>query len=126
MIKLKKPLSTTLIILLLFSFLLTLTPRSQAQGSSVPQGLIAFYNGNVESIPAEWYLCNGSNGTPDLLSVMLYGADGGDVNTTGAPDLRDLFIRASDIAGSTYVSSLYCLKGITKVIFLKAFMNRRS
>ena len=47
---------------------------SQGSGSAaawttvigVPSGIIAVWSGSEGSIPSGWYLCNGSNGTPDL------------------------------------------------------------
>jgi microcystin-dependent protein len=43
-------------------------------GGSFPSGGIILWNGSVGSIPAGWYLCNGSNGTPDLRSRFVVGA----------------------------------------------------
>jgi hypothetical protein len=43
-------------------------------GTSFPSGGIILWNGSVGSIPAGWYLCNGSNGTPDLRSRFVVGA----------------------------------------------------
>ncbi len=39
-----------------------------------PSGLIALWSGSIGSIPAGWYLCNGSNGTPDLRDRFVVGA----------------------------------------------------
>ena len=39
-----------------------------------PSGGIIMWNGSVASIPAGWYLCNGSNGTPDLRDRFVVGA----------------------------------------------------
>lgn len=50
----------------------------------VPTGVILMWSGSVSSIPAGWYLCNGSNGTPNLTDRFVYGASSnGEVNTTG-------------------------------------------
>ena len=46
-----------------------------ANGSSdVPSGVILMWSGSIASIPAGWYLCNGSNGTPDLRNRFVIGA----------------------------------------------------
>ena len=45
-----------------------------ATGTSFPSGGIIMWNGSVASIPAGWYLCNGSNGTPDLRNRFVVGA----------------------------------------------------
>ncbi|MFC1546812.1 hypothetical protein ACFL4O_03735, partial [bacterium] len=40
----------------------------------VPKGGIILWSGSIESIPAGWALCNGSNGTPDLRDRFIVGA----------------------------------------------------
>jgi hypothetical protein len=40
----------------------------------IPSGLITMWSGSIASIPATWYLCNGSNGTPDLRDRFVIGA----------------------------------------------------
>jgi hypothetical protein len=50
----------------------------------IPSGAILLWNGSVGSIPSGWYLCNGSNGTPDLRSRFVVGAGSTyAVNATG-------------------------------------------
>jgi len=44
------------------------------QNSSMPTGCIVLWSGSVVSIPSGWYLCNGSNGTPDLRNRFVVGA----------------------------------------------------
>jgi microcystin-dependent protein len=41
---------------------------------TVPSGLVAMWSGSIASIPAGWFLCNGSNGTPDLRDRFVVGA----------------------------------------------------
>jgi hypothetical protein len=49
-----------------------------------PAGGIIMWNGSVGSIPSGWYLCNGSNGTPDLRDRFVVGAGSTyAVNATG-------------------------------------------
>lgn len=43
--------------------------------NSVPSGFIGMWSGTIASIPSGWYLCNGSNGTPDLRNKFIIGAD---------------------------------------------------
>ena len=45
-----------------------------ALSGGFPSGGIIMWNGSVASIPAGWYLCNGSNGTPDLRNRFVVGA----------------------------------------------------
>ena len=41
---------------------------------AVPSGGIILWSGSTGSIPTGWFLCNGSNSTPDLRSRFLVGA----------------------------------------------------
>jgi len=42
--------------------------------NSVPTGVITMWYGTIATIPSGWYLCNGSNGTPDLRDKFVIGA----------------------------------------------------
>lgn len=42
--------------------------------SAIPTGCIVMWSGSIGSIPSGWYLCNGSNGTPDLRDRFVLGA----------------------------------------------------
>ena len=48
---------------------------SHSQGNSLelPMGTILPYVGELADIPKGWYLCDGSNGTPDLRNRFLEG-----------------------------------------------------
>ena len=43
-------------------------------GSGFPSGGIIMWSGTIATIPSGWYLCNGSNGTPDLRNRFIVGA----------------------------------------------------
>lgn len=45
-----------------------------ALANGVPAGAIMMWSGSLASIPSGWYLCNGSNGTPDLRNRFIIGA----------------------------------------------------
>lgn len=49
---------------------------------SNPIGSITLWSGSVASIPANWQLCDGTNGTPDLRDRFIQGA-GGALNPGG-------------------------------------------
>lgn len=52
--------------------------------STVPSGMILLWSGSIGSIPSGYYLCDGSNGTPDLRNRFVVGAgDSYAVNATG-------------------------------------------
>ena len=42
--------------------------------NAIPVGGIIMWSGTVATIPANWALCNGSNGTPDLRDKFIIGA----------------------------------------------------
>jgi len=47
-----------------------------ATSSAFTTGMILLWSGSTGSIPAGFYLCNGSNGTPDLRDRFIVGAGG--------------------------------------------------
>ncbi len=54
-------------------------------GSGFPSGGIIMWSGTIATIPSGWYLCNGSNSTPDLRNKFIIGAfsdDSGTAKTT--------------------------------------------
>ena len=54
-------------------------------GSNFPSGGIIMWSGTIATIPSGWYLCNGSNSTPDLRNRFVIGAfsdDSGTAKTT--------------------------------------------
>jgi hypothetical protein len=55
-----------------------------SSGTTIPTGLISLWSGAIGSVPAGWYLCDGTNGTPDLRDKFLVGAGSTySVNATG-------------------------------------------
>lgn len=50
--------------------------------SAVPVGFIGMWSGSIASIPAGWNLCDGTNGTPNLLNRFVVAA--GDTYVPGA------------------------------------------
>ena len=58
--------------------------QKETNDAIIPTGLIVMWAGNIDSIPADWELCNGSNGTPDLRDKFIRGAlQGEDPGTSG-------------------------------------------
>jgi hypothetical protein len=47
---------------------------TSAAVSPIPSGSIIMWSGSIGSIPVDYYLCNGSNGTPDLRDRFIIGA----------------------------------------------------
>jgi len=42
--------------------------------NAIPSGIISMWSGTIASIPSGWYLCDGSNSTPDLRDKFIIGA----------------------------------------------------
>lgn len=54
---------------------------------TVPSGGIIMWSGSIASIPSGWFLCDGTNGTPDLRDRFVVGAGSTyAVNATGGVD----------------------------------------
>jgi hypothetical protein len=43
-------------------------------GTTIPTGMISLWYGSIGSVPLGWYLCDGTNGTPDLRDKFIVGA----------------------------------------------------
>ena len=43
-------------------------------GTTIPTGMISLWYGSIGSVPSGWYLCDGTNGTPDLRDRFVIGA----------------------------------------------------
>jgi hypothetical protein len=57
---------------------------ASSAGTTIPTGLIAMWSGSIGAIPSGWYLCDGSNGTPNLTDRFIVGAGSTyAVNATG-------------------------------------------
>jgi hypothetical protein len=52
-------------------------------GGLIPPGGIIAWSGSEASIPSGWFLCNGSNSTPDLRSRFIVGAGTGSAYAVG-------------------------------------------
>lgn len=59
--------------------------------AAFPSGAIVMWSGAIVDIPAGWGLCDGSDGTPDLLDRFIVGAGSAyDVDDTGGADTVSL------------------------------------
>ena len=86
--------------------------HSQGSGSAavwstfqgVPSGVIMMWSGAENAIPSGWYLCNGSNSTPDLRNKFIVGAGAGySVGNTGGSDTVTL--STSQIAAHSHTTN---------------------
>lgn len=74
------------------------------QTSLVPSGVIVLWSGTTGNIPSGWYLCDGTNGTPNLTDRFVVGAGGsyGVGNTGGA---NSVTLTTSQIPSHTHTFS---------------------
>lgn len=64
-----------------------------SSGATIPSGLISMWSGSIGSIPSGWYLCDGSNGTPNLTDRFIIGAGSSyAVNGTGGASTVSLAV----------------------------------
>lgn len=77
--------------------------------NGIPTGCILIWHGALNAIPGGWLLCDGQNGTPNLLDKFVFGAGGnanvgdtgGAVNGTGTTSNAGGFTPAGLIGGTT-------------------------
>jgi microcystin-dependent protein len=79
----------------------------------IPTGIIVMWYGSVSNIPSGWYLCNGANGTPNLLDRFIVGAGnlyptggvniGNEYNGTGG--LKDVALSVSQMPSHSHTAS---------------------
>ena len=66
----------------------------------IPSGGIIIWSGAANAIPSGWYLCNGSNGTPNLSGRFVVGYSASDsdydVGDTGGAKTDTVTISGSD------------------------------
>jgi len=49
-------------------------PLSSQGSGGISKGIITAWSGSIANIPSGWYLCDGTNGTPDLRDKFIIGA----------------------------------------------------
>jgi len=67
------------------------TTKGIGTGGAIPQGGVIMWSGSIASIPAGWALCDGNNGTPNLVDHFVVCAkedEGGVAKTKITGSLR--------------------------------------
>lgn len=72
--------------------------------NGVPVGGIILFHGAVVDIPSGWFLCDGTNGTPDLRGTFIIGA-GGAYNPGATGGSADAVVVSHSHSGATGVAS---------------------
>jgi hypothetical protein len=73
----------------------------EAYSFGVPSGVITMWSGSIVSIPAGWFLCDGTNGTPNLRDRFIVGAGSTySVGNTGGSANATLVSHSHTVSGS--------------------------
>ena len=74
-------------------------------GATIPAGLIAMWSGSIGSIPSGWYLCDGSNGTPNLTDRFIIGA-GSSYAVNGTGGVSSVTLTTSNMPAHTHTATV--------------------
>ena len=89
-------------------------------GAGVPSGIITMWHGLIANIPAGWVICDGNNGTPNLLARFVEGVATAATNpgATGGTTIKYLKLSgqnrasaAKPIGRSSAGAALFSLEG---------------
>ena len=76
-----------------------------ATGATIPSGLIAMWSGSIGSIPSGWYLCDGSNGTPNLTDRFIIGA-GSTYAVNGTGGVSSVTLTTNNMPAHTHTATV--------------------
>lgn len=76
-------------------------PDDTVQRRAFPSGGILMWYGNIASVPSGWFLCNGSNGTPDLRDRFVVGA-GSAYSVASTGGTNSVALSVSEMASHTH------------------------
>jgi len=76
-----------------------------ATGATIPAGLISMWSGSIGSIPSGWYLCDGSNGTPNLTDRFIIGA-GSTYAVNGTGGVSSITLTTNNMPAHTHTATV--------------------
>jgi hypothetical protein len=74
-------------------------------GATIPSGLISMWSGSIGSIPSGWYLCDGSNGTPNLTDRFIIGA-GSSYAVNGTGGVSSVTLTTNNMPAHTHTATV--------------------
>jgi hypothetical protein len=74
-------------------------------GATIPAGLISMWSGSIGSIPSGWYLCDGSNGTPNLTDRFIIGA-GSTYAVNGTGGISSVTLVTANMPAHTHTATV--------------------
>ena len=77
---------------------------ASSAGTTIPSGLIAMWSGSIGSIPSGWYLCDGSNGTPNLTDRFIIGA-GSSYSVNGTGGVSSVTLTTNNMPAHTHTAT---------------------
>jgi len=86
-----------------------------ALGANMPSGFIGIWTGTIANIPSGWLICDGNNGTPNLLARFIEGVataatnpgtTGGALNKTTAGHYHTLPTAGGTVQNGTYFNNI--------------------
>jgi microcystin-dependent protein len=76
-----------------------------SSGATIPAGLISMWSGSIGSIPSGWYLCDGSNGTPNLTDRFIIGA-GSSYAVNGTGGISSVTLTTGNMPAHTHTATV--------------------
>ena len=73
--------------------------------SAFTSGMIMLWSGSIGSIPSGWYLCDGSNGTPNLTDRFIIGA-GSSYAVNGTGGVSSVTLTTSNMPAHTHTATV--------------------
>ena len=73
--------------------------------SPFTSGMIMLWSGSIGSIPSGWYLCDGSNGTPNLTDRFIIGA-GSSYAVNGTGGVSSVTLTTSNMPAHTHTATV--------------------
>lgn len=74
---------------------------------TIPPGTIEIWAGTIANIPSGWVICDGNNGTPNLLSRFVRGVATNSTDPGATGGLDDVTITSSQIASHNHTAVAY-------------------
>lgn len=73
--------------------------------SPFTSGMIMMWSGSIGSIPSGWYLCDGSNGTPNLTDRFIIGA-GSSYSVNGTGGVSSVTLTTNNMPAHTHTATV--------------------
>ena len=88
---------------------------STSSAIGIPTGIIAMWSGTLVNIPAGWRLCDGTNGTPNLLDKFVMGVVNSTTNPGASGGAKTVTLSVANIPAHSHTSAehTHTLSGVS-------------